>query len=167
MDIDVSSVLLNMKRIDNLSSIVDTMVNDIIQCVCGDLDEYMKTVDSLLCDSGNITDVELEQITLNIPSLLYGVSLNRERLGVKEDMAKAVYKEVYSQARQMSTGTVADKDTAAELASKSESISLTVYNRAVRLIKSKEEYALEMLASVKKVLSRRISEMELSNQVRS
>ena len=86
-----------------------------------------------------------------------------EYLGIRDDIAKAVYKEMYHTARaNQSSGTVADKDSLAELASQEEYIVSAAYNRAYRCMKTKVENAQELLQSCKKVLSRRMQEYELT-----
>ena len=92
------------------------------------------------------------------------MSARRENLKVKEDVAKAVYKDVYNRVREKAQGTVADKDTAADLAAQSEAITVIVLQRAGSTIKTREEAAWEMLNSVKKVLTRRTEEIRLSSQ---
>ena len=96
--------------------------------------------------------------------MLYTVSAAREGLKVKEDVSRAIYKDVYNRVREKAQGTVADKDTAADLAAQSEAITVIVLQRAVSTIKTREEAAWEMLNSVKKVLTRRTVELELSRQ---
>lgn len=164
-EVDIKKVNANNERVETLTKVVNEMVNTLVSKVCQDLDEYMRLIDCILCSQDSeVTDRELEDFTLNLPSLLYVVSSRREALGVKEDVSKAIYKEVYNQVREKAQGTVADKDTAADLASKSEAITVIVYSRAVKLIKAKEEASWEMLNSVKKVLTRRTAELELSRQ---
>ena len=126
----------------------------------------MSQIDKILTnDEGTpVSDDELEDFTLNLPSLLYLTASRREELRIKEDVAKAVYKEVFNRVREKAQGTVADKDTAADLASQAEAISVIVLQRAGSSIKSKEEAAWEMLNSVKKVLSMRIAEIDLTKQ---
>lgn len=159
--VDMSLVEKNNEKIESLVKVVQTMVNTIQKGVCEDLDAYMSTIDDVLRDSKNPpTDGELEEFTLNLPCLLYTVSCQREALKIKEDVAKAVYKEVYNNIRSLSEGTVADKDTAAELAAQSEAVSVIVLQRAGASIRCREEAALEMLNAVKKVLSRRIEQIK-------
>ena len=86
-----------------------------------------------------------------------------EQLGIRDDIAKAVYKEMYHTARaSQDKGTVADKDSLAELASQEQYIVSSAYSRAYKTLKSKVENAQELLGSVKKVLSRRMAEYELT-----
>ena len=75
-----------------------------------------------------------------------------------------MHKDVYNRVREKSQGTVADKDTAADLAAQSEAITVIVLQRAGAAVKAREEAAWEMLNSVKKVLTRRVAELELTRQ---
>lgn len=164
-NVDLDKVHKNNERVESLTSVVRDMVAGIVDEACSDLDKYMKQIDEILCDKDNpVSDEELEDFTLNLPSLLYLVSSRREELKIKEDVAKAVYKDVYNRVREKAQGTVADKDTAADLAAQSESITVIVLQRAGSTIKTREEAAWEMLNSVKKVLTRRTAEMELTRQ---
>lgn len=164
-NVDIDKVHKNNERVESLTAVVRDMVKSIVDEACKGLDEYMAQIDEILCDKDNpVSDDELEDFTLNLPSLLYLVSARREDLKVKEDVAKAVHKDVYNRVREKAQGTVADKDTAADLAAQSEAITVIVLQRAGSTIKTREEAAWEMLNSVKKVLTRRTVELELSRQ---
>ena len=163
--VDIDKVHGNNERVESLTAVVRDMVKGIVDEACADLDKYMKVIDEILCDKDNpVSDEELEDFTLNLPALLYLVSSRREELRIKEDVAKAVHKDVYNRVREKAQGTVADKDTAADLAAQSEAITVIVLQRAGSTIKTREEAAWEMLNSVKKVLTRRTAELELTRQ---
>lgn len=163
--VEMDKVHKNNERVESLTAVVRDMVKEIVDEACKDLDEYMELIDQILRDADNpVSDDELEDFTLNLPSLLYLVSSRREELKVKEDVAKAVHKNVYNNVREKAQGTVADKDTAADLAAQSEAITVIVLQRAGSTIKTREEAAWEMLNSVKKVLTRRTVELELTRQ---
>lgn len=164
-NVDIEKVKKNNERVESLTAVVRDMVKGIVNEVCQDLDTYMTQIDEILCDKDNpVSDCELEDFTLNLPSLLYLVSSRREELKVKEDVARAVHKDIYNRVREKAEGTVADKDTAADLAAQSEAITVIVLQRAGTTIKAREEAAWEMLNSVKKVLTRRTVELELTRQ---
>lgn len=165
--INLEAVQKNNDRIENLTDVVRSMVKTFVDEACGDLDKYMDQIDKILTNEEGtpVSDDELEDFTLNLPSLLYFTASRREALRIKEDVAKAIYKEVYNRVREKAQGTVADKDTAADLAAQAEAISVIVLQRAGSSIKAREEAAWEMLNSVKKVLSMRISELDLTKQV--
>ncbi len=163
--VDIGKVHQNNERVESLTAVVRDMVKGIVDDACSDLDKYMYQIDEILCDKENpVSDEELEDFTLNLPALLYLVSSRREELKIREDVAKAVHKDVYNRVREKAQGTVADKDTAADLAAQSEAITVIVLQRAGSTIKTREEAAWEMLNSVKKVLTRRTAELELTRQ---
>ena len=162
-NIDKDKILELKKRIDENSNLIDEIVNQLVADYCEVLDEYIKDVDAVLMSSEKPpTDEELENFVLNIPVILYFTGEAQETLGIREDVAKAVKQEIYNDAHQLSKGTVADKNAEAEKASKSEFIIYTAYQRAYKKVKLRAEAANELLQSVKKVISRRMSEKELS-----
>lgn len=151
-------------RVNTNSSLVDDIVNQLVKQYCGPLDDYMKIIDDILVgQDAPITNEQLDEFTLNLPSLLYFTSEAQESLGIKEDVSNAIRNEIYNQVREKSTGTVADKDAAAELATQAETIVLIAYRRAYKKVKLRVEAAYEMLSSVKKVMTRRIAEMGITS----
>ena len=100
---------------------------------------------------------------MNLSTNIYFASGMQEQLGIKDDIAKAVYKEVYNTVRETSTsGTIADKNSLAELASQQEYLTNICYTRAYKMTKAKVEAAQELLSACKKIISRRIAETELT-----
>lgn len=150
-------------RVDMLSKEVIEMADQIANKVCADLDYYMRGIDEILTNQQiPVTDCQLDEFALNLSSLLYLVSDAQENLGIKEDVSRAIQKEVYNRVREKAQGTVADKDTAAELQCQEESITTIVYARAYKKVKLRVEAAAEMVNSVKKVMTRRIAEYGVS-----
>lgn len=150
--------------VEGKSTIIDEIVNSIIQPYCKDLDKYVLFIKDCLKDGENPpTTDELDDFCLNLSTYIYFAGGMCEQLGIRDDIAKAVYKEMYHTARaSQDKGTVADKDSLAELASQEQYIVSSSYTRAYKTMKAKVENAQELLGSVKKVLSRRMSEMELT-----
>lgn len=150
-------------KVNNLSKEVIDMADQIANDVCADLDDYMRGIDEILTNQElPVTDYQLDDFVLNLSSLLYLVSDAQENLGIKEDVSRAIQREVYNRVREKAQGTVADKDTAAELQCQEESITTIVYARAYKKVKLRVEAAAEMVNSVKKVMTRRIAEYEMS-----
>ena len=145
------------------STIIDEMTTVLVQRYCKPLDDYMHVIDDILVNQEEpVGDDQLDAFALNLPALLYFASEAQESLGIEEDVSKSIRNEVYNRVREKAQGTVADKDTAAELASQSETIVLIVKNRAYKKVKLRTEAAYEMLNSVKKIISRRIAEYEIT-----
>lgn len=163
-DENASSLTKIQENIESNAGALDTIVNDIIAPYCRDLDKYVGFIKECLKDGENPpTNEELDDFCMNLSTYIYFAGGTCEYLGIRDDIAKAVYKEMYHTARaSQSSGTVADKDSLAELASQEEFIVSAAYNRAYKIMKSKVDNAQELLGSVKKVLSRRIQDMELS-----
>ena len=161
---DEDSLTKIQENIESNAGALETIVNDIIAPYCRDLDKYVGFIKECLKDGENPpTNEELDDFCMNLSTYIYFAGGTCEYLGIRDDISKAVYKEMYHTARaSQSSGTVADKDSLAELASQEEFIVSAAYNRAYKIMKSKVENAQELLASVKKVLSRRIQEAELT-----
>ena len=153
------------KKVENNAKQLDKVVNDIIQPYCKDLDRYVSFIKECLGDGENPpTTQELEDFCLNLSTYIYFASGMTEALGIRDDIAKAVYKEIYNTHRDsIDKGTVADKNSLAELASQEEAIISAAYTRSYKIMKAKVENAQELLGSCKKVLSHRITEEEMTN----
>ena len=163
-DDDLDRVLDKKDDIEEKSKVIDTIVEGIINPYCKDLDNYVNFIKECLKDGENPpTTDELDDFCLNLSTYIYFAGGMTEQLGIRDDIAKAVYREIYHTARaSQEKGTVADKDSLAELASQEEYIISSSYTRAYRTMKSKIDGAQEVLQSCKKVLSRRMQEIELT-----
>lgn len=151
------------QHVDRNSKLIDEIVDRLVHEYCGDLDEYMRQIDTILTKQEHpVTDIQLDDFTLNLPALLYFTSEAQESLGIKEDVSNAIRMDIYNKVREKASGTVADKDAAAELATQAETIVLIAYRRAYKKVKLRVEAAFEMLNSVKKVMSRRIAEYDMT-----
>jgi len=151
-------------KIENNSEQIQEIIDSIIQPYCKDLDRYVLFIKDCLKDGEKPpTDLELEDFCMNLSTYIYFAGGMVEQLGIKDDISKAVYKEMYHTSRaSIDKGTVADKDSLAELASQEEQVVNICYNRAFKIMKAKVENAQELLSSCKKVLSRRIGEYNVS-----
>lgn len=152
-----------MQNVDNLSDTIKKISDKLVNNYCKDLDDLMSTIREELQDNGGITDAELEFHIMDLANTLYFTGSTQEDLGIKEDTCKAIRQEVYLKARDSGKGTVADKTGRAELAAQSETLTLAIYSRTYKKVKLKVEAGYEMLNSLKKIMNRRISELELSN----
>jgi hypothetical protein len=154
--------LLNNKVMTE-SKAINAITDEIIKANCEDLDNYMLFISNILKDETNPpTDVELDDFVLNLPLLMYFTGINQESLGIKEDVIKSIKQNAYSNAYDLAIGQVAARKVEAEDASQNEALLLSAYQRAYKKMKVRMETAQEMLNSVKKVVSRRMAEYEIS-----
>lgn len=146
---------------------IDEVINLIIKPYCEPLDKYVQFVANILKDGENPpTTSELEDFCLNLSAQIYFAGGLCENLGVRDDIAKALYKEQYHSSRNsLQKGTIADKDSQATLQSQNELIVSMSYTRAYKTMKAKVDAAQELLSSCKKVLSHRIQEEQLTNMM--
>ena len=153
------------KNVEYFTNISMNIVNSCTQ----DLDELVTKIRESTSD--NISDEALEQYILELSNMLYFVGTKLELMGVKDDLSKIASKQVYNNSYlNAPTDDKGKKPTVAELTaiaeddSRYETIMNNIYSRAYRLIKYKVDAAYELLASLRKVVSKRMQESQLSMQ---
>lgn len=161
------------KSLKLLQEDIEVMSADLNEIVHNLVTRYSREVDSVISrirseiystdEVSTITDSTLEKFILELSTNIYFLGEAQEVMNLKEDVSKGVYNEVYNRMRDKAHGTVADKNTSATLASKAEAMTCIIYSRAAKQMKSRTEAAYEVLNSVKKLLTKRIAEYELSN----
>lgn len=161
--IDINALSGLKLKVEDNSHVIDNIVKDIVEPYVKDLDAYIVFIRDCLKDGENPpTDYELEDFCMNLSTYIYFASGMCEQLGIRDDIAKAVYREAYNNARDNASGTVQDKNMLAELEAQQEQVISMCYTRCYRVVKAKVESAQELLSSVKKVLSRRMQELDLT-----
>lgn len=163
IDLDKTKPIIEKVNIN--SEDINNFVNNIVSQYCSDLDTLVTNIKNILFSQTDdpMSDEELDSSIMKLSSILYFVSEKQEELGIKEDISKSFYNETYNTTRNsLTTGTVSDKDSYAKLQSQQELLTNMIFNRCYKKIKSKIESAYELLTSMKKVLSRRISALDLS-----
>lgn len=167
-NLQIDEIKSIQKRVEDNAKTIESIVNAIIQPYCKDLDAYVLFIKDCLKDGNKPpSNDELEDYCMNLSTFIYFAGGMCEQLGIKDDISKAIWKEMYHTKRQDSSGTVADKDSLAELSSQQEQLTNICYSRAYKTLKSKIDNAQELLSSCKKVLSHRMQEMELTKLSRN
>ena len=163
-ELQSNKVVKTKKHIEENAKLLNNVIQKIIKSYCKSLDDYVAFITDILHDSEEPpTTAELEDFCMHLSTDIYWASGMCEQLGIRDDIAKALYKETYNNARDnLDKGTVADKNTLAELESQHEYLVSVCYSRAYRIVKEKIENAQSLLQSCKKVLTHRISEEEIT-----
>lgn len=166
-ELDEEAISDTRERVENNSQQIDEIVSNIIQPYCKDLDKYVLFIRDCLKDGENPpTTAELEDFCMNLSTFIYFAGGMCEQLGIRDDISKALYKEMYHTSRaSLQKGTVADKDSLAELNSQHEFLVSAAYTRAYKTMKAKLDAAQELLSSCKKVLSHRMQEEQLTHMM--
>ena len=150
-----------MNKVDNTALVVKEISDKLVKEYCEDLDIVISDIKS--CILTGIDDKLLENFIIELANTLYFTGSAQEDLGIKEDTCKSIRAEIYNKTYEDSKGTVAQKNALSELATQQETIVLNIYSRAYKKVKLRMDAGYEMLNSLKKVMKKRISEMELSN----
>lgn len=152
-----------MEEVDNISLSIDDIVNTLVSTYCTELDDFMLLVKRMLEDSATKpTDEELEVIVLKLPTILYFISEAIETLSIREEAAKILKLEKYSMAHKEHSGKISEKNIFAELSTSEYTLTQLCYQKAAKKIKNKLDAAYEQINSVKKILSKRFLDMQLT-----
>ena len=154
-----------MSNTESDASYVDELVDSLVNQCCDKLDAYVAYVADILnkaSESDPITDQELDDIIMTLPTQMYFASEIQEKLGIRHDVSSTNRQLMYNKLFSGAEGAIGVRKAYAETELVNEDIALIVYERAYNQIKSKLAYALELLQSAKKVLGRRVAAMELS-----
>lgn len=170
-DIDRNKLEELITETDINSKYFDDIINQVEKAYIQDLDDLMHQI-SLNLDEPNTPTELLESYMQKLSSLIYFVGSKIEYVGIRQDVSKAMQKEAYNKAYiENDVETLNDvgkkiKPTRdaniayAEERSKYENVLNTIYDRTYKILKFKIEAAYEKLGSIKKVLNRRIQEID-------
>lgn len=155
---DIGPQLNNARtRVEINSRTIDKLCEDMVSKYSKDLDELMTNVKNLLSCDDDITTEEFEILALKLPTLLYFTASSAEFIGIRMDVSKAYEKEKFANTYiNLSSGTVKEKEYIATDATQAEFIVTVVTTRTYKQLQQKIQAGFELLAAVKKVLTRRM-----------
>ena len=144
-----------LRSVDADNEIISKYVDRIVEAHCKDLDIQMLKIKEVLNDPSNpINRNDLEHIVLHMPSLLYWAAQGQEITALKVELASITQEEKLQEAfTSMQEGKVGERKTAAKQQVMSDTLTQLIYSCAFKKIKSKINFATEMLMSAKKILS--------------
>lgn len=150
------------QNVESRSTPLENAVNSIVKRHTEDLQIVMhKIKDMLKDDTDQLTDLEIDDIMLQLPILLFDLTDDQELVGMQSDLANQIYQEAYNEAFNLARGTVADKKSVAEIQSMGMKVDTLIYDRAYKIIKQRIAMAIETLNAVKKVHTSRQQRYEL------
>lgn len=130
--------------------------------------EFTSHLDKLMQDTykairaEKMDDKALERYFLELTNLLYFLGDKLESLGIELTVASARNQEIFNDIFQKASGTIADKKAEAEQGSKYEYFLKAVYESVYKRIKMKMDSGYEMVSTMKRIIMKRCSEMELT-----
>lgn len=160
VDIDIIEQLDN--EVVKNAKVVNDIVLEIVKKSTSEIDALVFEIKDKLKSGISIDTEQLEIYAMEISTNLYYLGQSQEYIGLRYDVSKAVYKEKYAAAYSAAVGTISDKTSQAEAFVNYEFIEQSINERAYKRLKVKVENATELLQTIKKIISRRIAEYELT-----
>ena len=154
-----------LNKVNDSSDGLQEIVSEMLNTYCSQLDEYMGAVDDVLRKKGQPSTSELEEMILNLNSILYWAGTGLELTTIRESVAKMAVDEKFNKVYNDTSGTIGDKKATAQLESQKETLAKLCYTNAVKLYQHKIDRASEMVSAMKKILTHRISETQMSGMV--
>lgn len=151
-------------RVENNSESLRHIVDSIVSRFSGDMNAEVAKVRALLDRKEALTDDEVEKLIIRMPVYMYYAASGLENLGVEMDMSQAVKSEQYNKHFLESAGSIKDRDAAAKALVFNEQMIEVAYSRAYKKLKLQLEMAESVYSGAKKVLSKRMIELEMSQK---
>lgn len=170
-NVDTEEVSKLMKETEENAAYFDEVVKKVADEQTRHLDELMQKAYKAIKSPEFVSDLELERYCAELTNLLYFMGNKLEKLGVYADVSKAAYREVYNNfyldnqikdSEKRNKTTVAENQAVAEQSSKYESVVSSMYERAHKIVKYKVDAGYEMVNTLRKQISRRMKEQDLS-----
>ena len=170
-NIDTNKINTLMKETDDNVKYFESMTFAVAKEYSRDLDTLMDKINKDILNGNNIPLNTLETYFFELSNCLYFMSEKLETLGVYDAMSKNAYKEVYNKAYLNLTDvgdtkkkpTVAELTATAENEAQYESVVSDIYSKAYKIVKGKVDAANTILNCISKIISKRMTEMQLTS----
>lgn len=173
---DEKKLLGIITTVENDSTQVNTIINDVVKEYSEDLDNIMKDIQDNIIIDNNPAIMTIEKYFIELSSTLYNMCEKSERLGVFDSISKSKAQETYNmkylehQSSNMGKPgtkkpTVAESSATAEMDALYDKTVNDIYSKAYKILKNKISAAETMISTLSKILSHRIQESNMmSNQ---
>lgn len=159
---EISNTLTNIRvQVELNSQYLESMVKDYVDKACRDLDILMAQIRKMLfTDDAEWTTQEYESAALKLSCILFYAGALLERQGIRADMSKSMVAEKENKIIRNGGGSVASNKVLAEIETQPEVMINIACTRAYKEIQRKVDAGEEVLAAIKKILTRRLDEAE-------
>lgn len=134
-----------------------------------ELDELVKGIkDIIFSDSEELTTSELESCCMKLSLMLYDFETQAEYASIRADIASLLKADKYNYVMALRTDdsvklTVLQRQALAQSQVQAEEATVIMTKNVMKLLTNKKTAAYELLATIKKVLSARISSMDFNS----
>ena len=112
-----------------------------------------------------LSDEDLKELYNILLSLPVDLSSNMEKVGIRASVASALHDEKYNNVYMaLTTGTIADKQAKATNAVKEEEVVTIIFEKSYKILKNRYSATEKLVDCIRKVISARMSEAELSRK---
>lgn len=159
----------DIKELQVLSAEVQELVDALVEQYLGELNDYVEGIKKALWelqdDGEEIDDISLERAIMKLPMMMFFAVDGVENIGIEEDIAKGKRIEAYNTIYQdLEKGTIKDKTAIAESETLKEALVEDICKRAYKKVKEKMKIAETLHSSMKKVLTKRMTDREITNR---
>ena len=160
-----------MQIIEENAKYFESVVDTTVTSYAKPLDDIMARINKDIIEVEQVPLNTLEKYFFELSNCLYFMGEKLEKLGVYDSLSSSHYKEVYNTKYLGLTdiGDAKKKPTVAELTASAENETLyenvvsDIYSKAYRMLRSKVEAATTMLNCISKIISKRMTEMQLNS----
>lgn len=144
---------------------LEDVVNNIINKYTGDLTNIIHKIRILLKDdTQELTDLEIEDLLLQLPIIIYDIIEDQEIVGLRSDISNQLLKEANSEAYKLARGTIPERQSFADLQTREQQLEKIIYDRSYKAIKQRVDIAIETLNAVKRVQGSRQQRYDLRKE---
>ena len=169
--LDITQIESKLETTKENVSYISEIADRVVGAYTRSLDSLMQEIYKNVVENDNASNNDLEKYFLRLTNTLYFMGEKLERLGLHDDVSKAQFREAYNNAyldAQTSLSaqgkpTVAMLTISAENGSVNETVVNAIYSRSYKTFKFKVDSGFEMVKTLSKIISRRMSEDKLAD----
>ena len=150
-----------MQKLNTEAKLVEEVVNEIVDKETKFIDEYVDNIRKEL-DKEDLSVSELNRILIKLCSFSYYLASRQELVGIKQDIALAIEREKYNNHFINQVGTIAMKQSKSEEETKEEAVISMIYTKCYKILKNKYDSINRFSDSVKKIVTAKVKELELT-----
>ena len=169
--LDITQIESKLETTKENVSYISEIADKVVGAYTRSLDSLMQEIYKNVVENDNASNNDLEKYFLRLTNTLYFMGEKLERLGLHDDVSKAQFREAYNNAyldAQTSLSaqgkpTVAMLTISAENGSVNETVVNAIYARSYKIFKFKVDSGFEMVKTLSKIISKRMTENQLQD----
>lgn len=164
MSVDENRLRSIKNRVEDNSKSIERIVEAIVSKYNQELTAEVEKIKVMLDNKDTLEDTEIEHLVMRLPVYMYFANNGLETLGVESDMAKAVKSDIFNMKYLQAEGTIKDKEATANQQIVNEQFIEIAFQRAYKKLKGNLDMAEAVFSGAKKVLSRRMIEIDINKR---